>query len=158
MEDLNQFGISKTLGSKIKHGGQVGFGNFSSLSTTEEIQKALRGDGQPVNLPSFTYEEDAVVVRAFEDIRDGAPTDELLWNKDLAAAFISRCRELGLDAPGSYFIRRLINARKNSPRYREQALRFNQRPRRRSIRASSPITLMSSSSRWSNFVIATVRR
>jgi hypothetical protein len=75
-----------------------------------------------VNLPSFTYEEDAVVVRAFEDIRDGAPIDELLWNKDLAAAFISRCRQLGLDAPGSYFIKRLINTRKNSSRYREHGI------------------------------------
>ena len=44
MEDLNQFGISKTLGSKIKQVEPVGFGNFSSVSTTEEIQKALRGE------------------------------------------------------------------------------------------------------------------
>lgn len=76
MEDLNQFGISKALGSKIKHVAQVGFGNFSSVPTTEEIQKALRGDVQPVDLPSFAYEEDAIVVRAFEDIRDGTrPTN-----------------------------------------------------------------------------------
>jgi hypothetical protein len=117
MDDLNQFGISNTLGIKIKHIGQVGFGNFPSMSTTEEIQKALRGEVQSVSAPSFTYEEDALVVRAFEDIRDGAPTDELLRNKDLAAAFISRCQELGLGAPGSYFTRRLINVRKSSPRY-----------------------------------------
>jgi hypothetical protein len=122
MEDLNQFAISKILGSKIKQIGPVGFGNFSSLSTTEEIQKALRGESRSVGPPAFGYEQDALVVQGFEDVRDGAPTDELLWNKDLARSLVLRCRELGLDAPYSYLIRRLINVRKNSPRYREHGI------------------------------------
>ena len=41
MSDLNQFAISKILGSTIKPVGSVGFGNFAALSTTEEIQDAL---------------------------------------------------------------------------------------------------------------------
>jgi len=122
MEDLNQFAISKILGSKIKQVAPVGFGNFSSVSTAEEIQKALRGDGPGVEPTSFTRQQDAVVVQAFEDVRKGAPTDELLWNKDLARFFVDKCRELGLNAPHSYLVRRLINVRKNSPRYREHGI------------------------------------
>ena len=59
MEDLNQFAISKILGSKITRIESVGFGGFSELSTTEEIQKALRGERQSVQSPDFDYEQDA---------------------------------------------------------------------------------------------------
>jgi hypothetical protein len=69
MKDLNQFAISKVLGSKIKQVGPVAFGGFSAVSTTEEIKKGLRGDVAAVLPPSFTYEQDAVVVQAFEDVR-----------------------------------------------------------------------------------------
>ena len=122
MEDLDQVAISKLLGSKLKPIERVGFGHFSSLSTTEEIQKALLGGGQGGQTPSFTYREDAVVVQAFEDVRDGAPIEELLWNKDLAASFVERCRQRGLEAPRSDFIRRLMIVRKNSARYREHGI------------------------------------
>jgi hypothetical protein len=124
MDDLNQFAISKTLGSKIKQIGSVGFGNFRSMSTSEEIQKALRAVERANSSASFGYEDDAVVVHAFEDVRDGAPTDELLWNTGLAATFVSCCRERGLQAPHPYLIRRLINVRKNSPRYRRHGIRI----------------------------------
>ncbi len=122
MGDLNQFAISKVLGSKIKRVESVGFGGFSELSTTEEIQKALRGERQSVQVPEFDYEQDAIVVQAFEDTREGAPTDELLWNKELARSLAEKCRQLGLDAPHSNLIRRLINVRKNSPRYRKHGI------------------------------------
>src|ERR1039457_2249926 len=125
MAELNQFAISKILGSKIKQIGPVGFGNFSLVSTTEEIQNALRDDAADVERPSYTFEQDAVVVRAFEHVRNGAPTDELLWNKDLAKSFVKKCRELGLNAPNSYFTHRLINVRKNSPRYREKGIEIS---------------------------------
>ena len=119
---MNQFAISKILGSKIRQVESVGFGGFSVLSTTEEIQKALRGDRRSVDSAEFGYEQDAVVVHAFEDVRDGASTDELLWNKELSRSLVERCRELGLDAPRSYLTRRLINIRKNSPRYRKHGI------------------------------------
>ncbi len=71
---------------------------------------------------AFGYEQDAAVVRAFEEVRDGAPIDELLWNKDLARSLVKRCQELGLEAPHSDLIRRLFIVRKNSPRYREHGI------------------------------------
>jgi hypothetical protein len=122
MGELNQFAVSKILGSKIKQVGPVGFGSFAAMSTAEEFQKAFRGDAPEVASPAYTYEQDAVVVRAFEDVRRGAPTDELLWNKDLARSFVNRCRELDLDAPHSYLVRRLVNVRKNSPRYKKKGI------------------------------------
>ncbi len=122
MEELDQSVISKILGSKIKPVGPVGFGNFASVSTTEEIQKALRGDGRSVEPRAFGYEQDAIVVHSFDEVRDGASIDELLWNKDLASSFVARCRELGLDAPQSVFIRRLMIVRKNAARYREHGI------------------------------------
>jgi hypothetical protein len=122
MEDLDQVAIGKILGSRLKPIGRVDFGHFASVSATEEIQKTLRGDGRSVGPPSFTYHEDALIVRAFEEARDGASVDELLWNKDLAASFVERCRALGLEAPCAAFIRRLMIVRKHSARYREHGI------------------------------------
>jgi hypothetical protein len=122
MKDLNQFAISKILGSKIKQIAPVGFGNFASIATVEEVKRGLRGDCRDLTAPAFGYDQDAVVVRAFEDVRNGAPTDELLWNKHLARSLASRCRAIGLDAPQSYLIRRLITVRKNAPRYKEHGI------------------------------------
>ena len=122
MADLNQFAISKILGSKIKPVGAVGFGSFSALSTTEVIQKALCDNDPVAKSPSYTYEQDAVVVQAFEMVRKGASTDELLWNKLLAKSFADKCRSLGLNATNSYLTHRLINVRKNSPRYRKHGI------------------------------------
>jgi hypothetical protein len=64
---MNQFAISKILGSTIKQVAPVGFGNFSLLSSTEEIQKAFRENGPGVEPPAYTSEQDAVVVQAVED-------------------------------------------------------------------------------------------
>jgi len=76
MEELNQFAISKILGSKIKQVAPLGFGSFSSVSTAEEIQNALRGDMPRVEPPSFSHQQDADFVEASEDVGKGAPTDE----------------------------------------------------------------------------------
>ncbi len=122
MEELNQFAISKILGSKIKEIGPVGFGSFNLRPTSEEIQKALANDSDTREPVTFSYEQDAVLVRAFEDVRSGAPTDELLWNGDLANGFVQRCHQLGLKAPDAYLVRRLINVRKNAPRYKKHGI------------------------------------
>ncbi len=125
MEKLNQLAISKVLGSTIKPVGSVGFGNFNLLSTTEEMQDALKGDDQDRLLAELGYAEDAKVVEAFETVRAGAPTDELLWNKDLVKAFVAESERLKLQAPHAYLIRRLINVRKNAPRYKEHGIEIS---------------------------------
>jgi hypothetical protein len=122
MTSINQFAISKVLGSKVKPMGRVEFGNFQLRPTTEEIQKAFQ-DNQEASAPAaFSYQEDSLVVQAFERVRNGSPTDELLWNRTLAAEFVKECKSLGLNAPDAYLIRRLINVRKNAPRYKEHGI------------------------------------
>src|SRR6267142_5692645 len=125
MEQLNQLSISRILGSKIKHIGPVGFGHLRLRQTAEEIQNALKCDGASEAPVSFSYKEDAQVVEAFEAVRNGAPTDELLWNKSLARKFVKECRKLRLEAPDAYLIRRLINVRKNAPRYHQHGIEIS---------------------------------
>jgi hypothetical protein len=122
MGDLNQLAISKTLGSKIAQIGPVGFGNFRLRQSSEEIQEALRGEDDCED--SSSYEEVKAVVQAFEEVRRGAPTDELLWNKDLARSFIKKCHEAGVKGPDGLYIRRLINVRKNAPRYKKHGVKI----------------------------------
>src|SRR6266496_2687410 len=123
--ELNHFSISKILGSKMRPGKQARFGNFSLLETTVEMLRARDDPEQVLEDPKFSYDEDRIVVRAFEDVRHGAAPDAILWNKELAQAFHRRCRELGLVAPDAYLGRRLINVRKNSPRYSEHGIEIS---------------------------------
>jgi hypothetical protein len=122
MDDLDQDAISKVLGSTIRPVGHVGFGAFDSRSTAEEIRNALRGGHRDVRPPSPTERDAAAIVRAFEEIRDGASIDELLWNKDLAVAFAGRCRECGLEMPRFELIRGLFRVRKHAARYRAHGI------------------------------------
>ncbi len=125
MTSINQFAISKVLGSKVKPIGRVEFGNFQLRSTTEEIQKAFQ-DNQEASVPAaFSYQEDALAVQAFERVRNGSPTDELLWNRTLAAEFVKECKSLGLNAPDAYLIRRLMIVRKNPARYKRHGIEIS---------------------------------
>ena len=76
------------------------FGNFGLLETVAEAlrtrEATAEADSVSGEITRFSYREDAVVVRAFEDVRQGAATDALLWNRELAEAFYERCKELGL--------------------------------------------------------------
>jgi len=123
MANLNHLAIAKALGARIRPIGPVGFGNFRLRESKISIDKAIRSlDLQREPAQTFSYSEDAKVVQAFEDIRNGAPTDELLWNKQLAHEFVSKVQSYGLQAPPFYFIKRLLNVRKNAPRYLEHGI------------------------------------
>lgn len=125
MEDINHFAISKILGSKIKPVDGVGFGNFQLLSTTEAIQESFQESTAENSSASFSFEEDAKVVQAFEAVRAGAAPDELLWNKEFAAAFAEECCSLGLHAPQSYLVRRIIAVRKGKARYKAHGIELS---------------------------------
>src|SRR5437867_3876673 len=122
MDELDQYAISKILGSKLKPIGPVGFGNFHLRQAADEIQHALKSDSPAPEIFTFGYADDAKVVDAFERVRRGAAPDELLWNKDLARLFARRCHDLGLDAPQAVLIRRLFNVRKNHSRYKQHGI------------------------------------
>jgi hypothetical protein len=126
MAELNQYAISKILGSTMKPISNVRFGSFGLLATTAESilakEEPLADQGSD---PNFSYHEDALVVQAFEDVRARTAPDALLWDKKLAKAFVKRCRELGLKAPQAYLARRVLHVRKNSPRYQERGIRIS---------------------------------
>lgn len=123
MSELNQYELSRSLGSKMRPVQSPRFGNMSLLDTTAEVLKAseeLRA--RDADETRFGYEDDRVVVQAFEDVRDGASTDALLWERSLLSRFTAQCRKLGLDAPPKLLNRRLINVRKNKVRYAKHGI------------------------------------
>lgn len=123
MASLNQYGLSKALGSKMKPVKPVAFGNFALLETVAEVLRT-REPVAPIEggTASFTFDQDRVVAQAFEDVREGAAPDAILWDRTLCRNFKRRCRELGMDAPVALFNRRLINIRKNKKRYAKKGI------------------------------------
>lgn len=120
-DDINYYAIGRILGAKLRPIKHARFGNFPLLETTAEILRAKYGPSRR-DAPKFSYDQDRLVVQAFEDVREGASPDSILWDGALAERFYRRCRELGLDAPDAYLGRRLINVRKNSPRYKKHGI------------------------------------
>ena len=122
MDELNQYAISKVLGSQMTPVKRGRFGNFGLLGTTAEALRAGQSSHPSHGTVSFSLDQDRLVVRAFEEVRQGASPDAVLWNRSLAAAFTRRCRELGLNAPDAFLNRRLINIRKDSRRYEKHGI------------------------------------
>ncbi|MBI1899974.1 MAG: hypothetical protein HYS13_02515 [Planctomycetia bacterium] len=121
-DTLNQYALSRALGSKMRPVKAARFGNFALLETTAEALRATEVYAPATPTADFSYAEDRVVVKAFEDVRRGAAPDAILWNTTLARAFYQRCRELGLDAPDAFLGRRLLNVRKNRRRYEKHGI------------------------------------
>ena len=92
MSGLNQYEISRILGSKVKPVKDARFGNLPLLETTAEATNAAdRLRRKPDATKKFGYEEDRVVVQAFENARDGASPDALLWDRKLLKRFVRHC-------------------------------------------------------------------
>jgi hypothetical protein len=128
MDDLNQFAISKLLNSSMRDVGDLGFGRFSTFAARSEYQKTLQGPTFKEDLKS-SDSLDALIVKAFEEVRGPADaraaTDELLWNVQLTTLFVDKCRELsGLLAKKAFFVRRLINVRKNPGSYGKKGIKI----------------------------------
>ncbi len=122
MSQINQFAISQVLGTKMRPVKSSRFGGFGLLETTAEIHRASEQTASPVSGSEFPYDHDRVVWQVFEQVRDGASPDALLWNRQLQRDFCQRCRELGLDFPDAILNRRLLNIRKNKQRYAKQGI------------------------------------
>ena|GEM_PF-2438333 len=123
MTNLNQYELSRMLGSQMLPTKGVRFGGFGLLQTTAEVLQAQeRFRDRAGDEPEFDYEQDRLIVQAFEEVRDGSSTDALLWDRSLLVQFERRCRELGFDAPVRLLNRRLINVRKNKTRYAKRGI------------------------------------
>jgi hypothetical protein len=122
MSSLNHYAISKILGSTMKPLKGVRFGNFGILASTAETLKALQHAEKESGPGTFSLDADRLVARAFEEVREGASTDALLWDTELAGRFVRRCAELGLAFPAASLVRRLIHIRKNPATYRKHGI------------------------------------
>jgi hypothetical protein len=123
-EQLNQYALSKSLGSRMKPvKDHPQFGNIGLIEATAEALKATKTETQASDRShGFSYQRDSVLVNAFESVRDGASPDSVLWDHKLARKFVRECRQMGIDAPEKILKRRLLNVRKNSPRYKQHGI------------------------------------
>jgi hypothetical protein len=122
VDKLNQYAISKTLGSKMTPVKRGRFGNFGLLETTAEALRARQASSASSESTHFSYDQDRLVVRAFEDVREGAATDAVLWDRSLARAFTQKCRQLGLEASDAFLNRRLMAIRKDPRRFEKHGI------------------------------------
>ncbi|HUY90480.1 MAG TPA: hypothetical protein VMV10_17210 [Pirellulales bacterium] len=124
MNELNHYAISRILGSDVKAIGGARFGGFGLLRSAAEALKTRTPSGRLSDecSESPSLNDDRLIVQAFEDVRDGAAPDRILWDKKLAGDFKRRCRELALRFSSTALKKRLLNVRKNSPRYAKHGI------------------------------------
>jgi hypothetical protein len=122
MSNLNHYAISKILGSTMKPVKGIRFGHFGILATTAETLKALQEGERELASGTFSLDADRLVSQAFEDVRNGASTDALLWDTDLAGRFLERCRELNLGLSAAALVHRLMHIRKHQAVYRKHGI------------------------------------
>ncbi len=111
MDGLNQFFISRVLGSTMKHMKAPGFGPLGALHVQHQVLANCPKHDEQI---AFTPSADKIIVRAFQEIRQGLPVDRVFADPDLVAKFLRRCRELGITAPDAAVNRRLFRFRKSS--------------------------------------------
>jgi hypothetical protein len=121
MSGINHYAISKILGSEMRPVQGARFGGFGVLPTTAGTLKTLRevNNGSAARR-KFNLAEDRLVASAFEAVCNGASTDALLWDTDLAGRFVARCREVGLAFPPALLVLRIIHIGK-SPEERTES-------------------------------------
>ncbi len=112
MNELNQFVISRILGSTMKHAKRPTFGPLGTLHAQNQVLAQFPKRGEHI---TFAPETDKIIVRAFEETRDGFPVDRVLADAALAEKFLRRCRQLKVLAPKHAIALRLLGIRK-SPR------------------------------------------
>jgi hypothetical protein len=108
--DLNQFVISRVLGSTMKHGRRPTFGPLGLLHVQNQVIAQCPKLGEQI---SFTPDVDRLIARAFEETRKGFAVDRVLADPDLTDRFIRRCRALDVRAPQHAIALRLFRFRKS---------------------------------------------
>lgn len=108
---LDQIRISKILGGVASPGTRRSFGGFGLPAAANEMLI-----DRPHLLPEieFSDSDDAVVVKAFEKIRNGYSVDRFLSDPALVKKFNKLCLQLGLKRKPVEINRRLFAMRKRS--------------------------------------------
>lgn len=123
MDALNHYAVSRALGAELKPFKTGAFGHFGLLQTAGESIKLLRAPSN--GRKKLSTDEIRLVVDAFEQVREGAAPDRILWDRKLAEKYDRRCRAVGLEAPPAVLRRYLLNVRKNSSRYAKLGIRIS---------------------------------
>lgn len=109
MNELDQLAISRILGSTVRPISRPAFGGFSAVGT---IGRMLAN--RPIKMAPLAPDKprDAIIVKAFAEIHNGFSVDRTLADPGLAARFVKRCQQLGVEAPHALVCRRLLALRK----------------------------------------------
>lgn len=113
MEELNQYFISRVLGSTMKGGFRPVFGFTGGLRAVGSALSGVPRDGEQLE---FSEAAERKVVRAFEDVAGGLSVDRLLAEPTLATRFYQKALDLGVRASKEAVYRRLLVIRKNPRR------------------------------------------
>jgi hypothetical protein len=109
MNDLDHLTISRILGSTVRPISRPAFGGFSAVGAVGQMLANRPIEMAPLR-PDMS--RDSILVKAFGEIHDGYSVDRTLADPQLAARFVKRCRQLGIDAPHAAVCRRLLRLRK----------------------------------------------
>jgi site-specific DNA-methyltransferase (adenine-specific) len=109
MNELDQLAISRILGSTVRPISRPAFGGFSAVSTIGQMLA-----NRPIKTVPLAPDKsrDSIIVKAFAEIHNGYSVDRSLADPQLAARYVSRCRQLGIDATHAAICRRLLRLRK----------------------------------------------
>jgi hypothetical protein len=109
MNELDQLRISRILGSTVRPISRPAFGGFSAVGTIGQMLA-----NRPIKMAPLAPDNsrDSIVVKAFAEIHNGYSIDRTLADPQLAARYVKRCQQLGVDAPHAAICRRLLRLRK----------------------------------------------
>jgi hypothetical protein len=109
MSDLDQLTISRILGSTVRPISRRAFGGFSAVGTVGQMLA-----NRPIQIVRMAPDRsrDSIIDKTFAQIHDGYSVDRTLADPQLAARFVKRCQQLGIDAPHAAICRRLLCLRK----------------------------------------------
>ena len=109
MNELDQLMISRILGSTVRPISRPAFGGFSAVGTIGQMLA-----NRPIETVPLTPDKsrDSIIVKAFAEVHNGYSIDRTLADPQLAARYVERCQQLGIDAPHAALCRRLLRLRK----------------------------------------------
>ena len=95
MNELDQLTISRILGSTVRPISRPAFGGFSAVGTVGQMLA-----NRPIEIAPLAPDKsrDSIIVKAFAEVHDGYSVDRTLADPQLAAQFVKRCQQLGIDA------------------------------------------------------------
>ncbi len=109
MAELNQFAISRSLGSTVAAAETPRFGRLGLLP----LVVSSRSPAPPIVTPGcLEAQYDTEIEKAFTLVAKGKSPDRMLANPELAQKFVRTAKRLGVEAEAALINRRLLRLRK----------------------------------------------